>query len=184
MASLDSTITFTRELRPCYVNGAKALFHRWAEYKHIVEPSALKGGHNGGEIAFIKGIVEYEGGQIDEVSPREIHFYDDKINIYAFRPDKDAVFDLRNEIDRLKLRISHLLKSDIIREFDAKDRRTQEYKKDVSKFDEEFKKYKEAFEILSKCTNCNTCIKSRDCKYIKWGDYVVYNCPHFKQGGA
>lgn len=134
------------EYRPCYVKGQKALFHRWTENRTIIEPSALKGGHSGGEIAFTKGIIEYEGGQVAEVSPCEICFYDNTIDEYAFRPDKDTVFDLRNQIDRLNLRISHLLKSDTIREFDAKDRQTRQYKKDVTKFDEEFKKYKEAFE--------------------------------------
>lgn len=65
---------------------------------------------------------------------------------FAFLPDKDTVSDLKKEIESLTYRISHLLKSDTIREFDAKDRRTGQYKKDVTKFDEEFKKYKEAYE--------------------------------------
>ena len=37
-------------LRPCKVNGKKALFHTWSNKSQIVPPSALMGGDNGGVL--------------------------------------------------------------------------------------------------------------------------------------
>ncbi len=60
---------------------------------------------------------------------------------------KDENYHLRGYSDSIVKRKQHLFQSEIIRQFDEIDRRTYQYKKDVSKFDEEFKRYKEAFEL-------------------------------------
>ena len=44
------------ELRPCKVNGKKALFHTWSNKSKIVDPSPLMGGHNGGVLKWTVGI--------------------------------------------------------------------------------------------------------------------------------
>ncbi len=36
------------ELRPCLINGKKALFHNWSNKSQIVDPSPFVGGHQGG----------------------------------------------------------------------------------------------------------------------------------------
>lgn len=85
MAAHNNTITITgAEYRPCYVDGKKALFHRWVDCRKIVEPSVLKGGHGGGVIARTFGIVEYADGTVAEVAPSTIRFDDDKLSDYAF----------------------------------------------------------------------------------------------------
>lgn len=61
---------------------------------------------------------------------------------------KDENYHLRGYSDSIVKRMQHLFKSETIRQFDEIDRRTYQYKKDVSKFDEEFKRYKEAFEKM------------------------------------
>lgn len=187
MADIGATITLqTAEYRACYVNGEKALFHRWTENRQIIEPSAHKGGHSGGVISFTRAIVEFESGNIAEVLPRDICFADNIFDEYAFIPNEARKESKRDEFEMLKKenesitkRISHLLKSDTIRRFDAVDRITSEYKEDVLKFDEEFKKYKEAFEILSECTSCNECKYFPSCGFFGCNDAVAYNCPHF-----
>lgn len=64
------------ELRPCYVKGVKALFHKWVKSTDVLMHP------------FTKGIVEYEDGSIDMVSPYSIKFCDNKLNEYAF-PERE-----------------------------------------------------------------------------------------------
>lgn len=72
MASLN----LNPKLRPCYVDGKKALFHCWFNVSQIVEPSFLVGGHNGGVLYDILGLVEDENGHMMKVYPRDIQFLD------------------------------------------------------------------------------------------------------------
>ena len=76
MAGLDGVLEIRGMLRPCLVNGRKALFHRWMERRWLVDASPLQGGHPGGLCAMTMALVEDERGQIREVYPREVHFLD------------------------------------------------------------------------------------------------------------
>ena len=67
------------ELRPCIVTGQKALFHRWADYSHIIPPSPQNGGHSGGEFRGTLGIIEREDGTIHKAYPDEIRFIDGEV---------------------------------------------------------------------------------------------------------
>ena len=70
MASLDGTLTITNsEYRPCVVDEKRAM---------LVDASPLRGGHPGGQYWITLGIVEYEDGSMDEISPRKIRFLDSK----------------------------------------------------------------------------------------------------------
>ena len=60
--------------RHCEVNGIKAFFHCWEQYSQIVEPAILKGGHSGGQISMVFGIVEFEDGSVNRIHPHEIKF--------------------------------------------------------------------------------------------------------------
>ena len=53
--------------RPCFVDGKKALFHRWTAYNVI-------------DYA----IVEYEDGTVDIVHPQSIRFLPGKFDEYNF----------------------------------------------------------------------------------------------------
>lgn len=64
----------TIDYRPCYVNGKKALFHKWTN----------------NDIGCARGIIEYEDGTIDIVVPYEIKFCDYKLNEYAFRENNNV----------------------------------------------------------------------------------------------
>lgn len=80
-----SKINIEKELRPCLVNGkVKALFHTWEQHSEVIAPSVMVGGHNGGEIKVLFGIVEDEKGQVARVNPTSIRFLDNKIQGYCF----------------------------------------------------------------------------------------------------
>lgn len=79
MAGLDGTITIeSSEYRPCMVEGKKALFHKWEDKSEVVRPSAIRGGHNGGELRATFAIIEYEDGSIAEVFPHKLKFLNSK----------------------------------------------------------------------------------------------------------
>lgn len=75
------------ELRPCKVNGKKALFHTWSNKSQIVDPSPLMGGHNGGVLKYTVGIIEFENGTVEECLPNVIQFLDNKLNNYCFNEE-------------------------------------------------------------------------------------------------
>ena len=72
MTALNSEIKITNKLRPCLINGQKALFHRWADTTDILLNQSTK------------GIVEYENGQVRCVLPFEIKFLPLNFNEYCF----------------------------------------------------------------------------------------------------
>lgn len=68
--------------RPCFVNGEKALFHRWSDYSQVVAESLLKGGHPAGVVKATVGIVEFEDGTVKKVDPSMIKFVESKVKEY------------------------------------------------------------------------------------------------------
>lgn len=69
-----------QQLRLCKVlsvEGQLGYFHCWEQYSTVIEPSPLIGGHPGGTISQVYGIVEFPDG-IHKVIPTDIVFCDDK----------------------------------------------------------------------------------------------------------
>lgn len=73
MASLNNEIIIKSELRPCFVKDKKALFHKWVHTENLLGQE------------FEVGIVEYENGQVEEVTSNNIKFCDNKLREYIFR---------------------------------------------------------------------------------------------------
>lgn len=74
MANLEVPIKIpTRE---CTVDGKRGYFHTWAQYSQIIPPSPMVGGHSGGVVAEVLGIVEFAGG-VKFVNPCDIKFTDE-----------------------------------------------------------------------------------------------------------
>ena len=77
-------------LRPCVLTNYgdeskyKALFHCWIPYSNVIPPSNLRGGHNGGQVSDVYGLVELEDGSVEIVSPKSIRFLDSPFNDYAW----------------------------------------------------------------------------------------------------
>lgn len=73
---MGNKIEFVSQLRPCYVDGTKALFHGWSQNSRVVEPSLMIGGGPGGTVAYTLGIVEFGDGTVEQVFPERIKFTD------------------------------------------------------------------------------------------------------------
>lgn len=82
---MNSSIVIKAEKRPCYVEGKKAIFHKWSERAAAINESPMIGGHHGGFIKWTAGIVEYEDGTVDEVDPGKIRFADGAIQDIAWK---------------------------------------------------------------------------------------------------
>lgn len=77
MASIGgATFTIEKVLRPCLVDGKRALWHEWTTRREIVPPSIMAGGHGGGQISATFALVEYEDGTAAEVYPSRVRFLD------------------------------------------------------------------------------------------------------------
>lgn len=106
MASFN--VEFKQDLRPCYVDGEKALFHRWEEKENVVFKAKSTAFHNVffshleevkkiyeqkgivpnyvdiDKVKTTLAIIEYENGEIAEVDPTMIRFIDDVFKEYCF----------------------------------------------------------------------------------------------------
>lgn len=72
MASFNC-IDVKQELRPCFINGKKALFHLWIrKYDFIMKTE------------YIAGLVEFADGTVEEILANKIRFCDYKIREYSF----------------------------------------------------------------------------------------------------
>lgn len=104
MAQLTSEFVIKKELRPCIVNGKKALFHTWTEKEELIFKAArymtavdLKDAKATFEYFGIVphdlitekqkatfALVEYEDGRIAEVKPTDVRFIDNAHRDYDF----------------------------------------------------------------------------------------------------
>ena len=85
-------ITQEIEYRPCYVNGRKALFHRWVNSARPALPKGQEPAENSRYFQFraTHGLVEYEDGTLDTVWPQAIKFADHgRFQDYAWEPAEE-----------------------------------------------------------------------------------------------
>lgn len=80
MAGLNCEIGW--KLRLCEVNGELGQFHIWEQWSNVVDASLLRGGHPGGQIGQVYGIVEFKDG-IRRIDPAKIKFCDEENTILA-----------------------------------------------------------------------------------------------------
>jgi len=66
-------------LRPCVLTR-----YGWIHYSDVIPPSNVIGGHNGGQVSDVYGLVELEDGSVEIVSPKSIRFLDSPFNDYAW----------------------------------------------------------------------------------------------------
>lgn len=84
MAGLDGVLEVRGLLRPCMVDGKKALFHRMYTHNYVIAPSPMLGGPPGGQLSFNLAVVEYENGELGEVPATKIKFLDTKQQMADF----------------------------------------------------------------------------------------------------
>ena len=78
MAALDGKVIMsTCEMRPCWVNGRRAIFHRWTDSARPVKPRDRDEDTDERLQKWsVHGIVEYEDGTVDREWPSAIRFAD------------------------------------------------------------------------------------------------------------
>lgn len=69
-------MTIEHELRLCEVEGELGYFHCWEHCSKPIPPSAMKGGHPGGQLSQVYGIVEFKD-KVQRVHPYDIKFCDE-----------------------------------------------------------------------------------------------------------
>lgn len=75
MAGLNCEIRW--ETRLCEVDGELGYFHCWEHWSNVIDASPLRGGHPGGQIGQVYGIVEFTDG-VRRVDPSKIKFCDEE----------------------------------------------------------------------------------------------------------
>lgn len=80
MAGLNCEIKW--ETRLCEVNGEPGYFHCWEHWSNVIDASPLRGGHPGGQIGQVYGIVEFKDG-IRRIDPAKIKFCDEENALLA-----------------------------------------------------------------------------------------------------
>lgn len=63
-------------MRLCKVHEEFGYFHTWEHWSNVVNASLLQGGHPGGQISQVYGIVEFED-RVQRVDPSRIEFCDE-----------------------------------------------------------------------------------------------------------
>lgn len=74
MSGLNMEIRW--ETRLCEINGELGYFHTWEHWSNVVDASLLRGGHPGGQVGQVYGIVEFKDG-VRRVDPSKIKFCDE-----------------------------------------------------------------------------------------------------------
>ena len=76
MAACDFTITRKDERRPCWVDGRRAMFHRWTDSARPVKPWGTEDDETVDrfQVHNVHGLVEYEDGTVARVWPNTIQF--------------------------------------------------------------------------------------------------------------
>lgn len=78
------------ERRPCWVDGKKGIFHQWINRAQVAPPSMMVGGHGGGQLWDVFGLVEMEDGRMKEVYPTKIIFADGgDFSDFTFKPQEE-----------------------------------------------------------------------------------------------
>lgn len=81
-------------VRPCYVGGRRALFHRWIDSAHPVTPIGVPEDENTTRFQFwsVRALVEYEDGTLARAWPSEIVFADGSVfSSYKWEELTDAI---------------------------------------------------------------------------------------------
>lgn len=74
---MDLEMIVKQERRLCTVKGETGYFHIWEQQSKLIPPSPMVGGHSGGTVSYILGIVEFKDG-VRRVDPTEIKFCDEE----------------------------------------------------------------------------------------------------------
>lgn len=75
MTYRDPRVTVEWATRLCEVDGKYGYFHTWEQRSDVIDASPFKGGHPGGQVSQVYGLVEFPDG-IERIDPTHIKFCD------------------------------------------------------------------------------------------------------------
>lgn len=80
MATINNAIMITPHTRPCWVDGRRAIFHRWTDSARPVKPRGMEDDETAEhfQLHSIHALVEYEDGTVERVWPNTVHFADSR----------------------------------------------------------------------------------------------------------
>ncbi len=90
MAGLNCEIKW--ETRLCEVNGELGYFHCWEHWSNVIDASPLRGGHPGGQIGQVYGVVEFSG-EVRRVDPSKIRFKDETNDVLRMMNEQRRSFN-------------------------------------------------------------------------------------------
>ncbi len=78
MAQQFAEIEITAKTRPCWVNGRRAIFHRWTDNARPAKARAQENDPEAGyfQLYSVHALVEFEDGKMVRVWPNEVRFAD------------------------------------------------------------------------------------------------------------
>lgn len=77
MTKTDFEIKSERRLCKVAPNDEYGYFHCWEHYMEPLPPALTMGGHKGGQLSYVRGVVETESG-VRLVHPAAIQFVDEE----------------------------------------------------------------------------------------------------------
>jgi hypothetical protein len=80
MATMNNEFIFKQHTRPCWVDGRRAIFHRWTDSARPVKPRGMEEDETADrfQIHSVHALVEYEDGTVERVWPNTVRFADSK----------------------------------------------------------------------------------------------------------
>lgn len=100
MAGLNCEIRW--ETRLCEVDGELGYFHCWEHWSNVIDASPLRGGHPGGQIGQVYGIVEFKDG-VRRIDPAKIKFCDDENAILVWRRWRNTIAPVNRRVSNESL---------------------------------------------------------------------------------
>lgn len=97
MAGLNCEVGWKTRL--CEVNGELGYFHCWEHWSNVIGTSLLRGGHPGGQVGQVYGIVEFSG-EVRRVDPSKIRFKDETNDVLRMMNEQCRSFNDKETSER------------------------------------------------------------------------------------
>lgn len=80
MAAFNTDIQIKHQTRPCWVDGRRAMFHRWTDSARPVKPRGMEDTDTTDrfQVHSVHALVEYEDGTMERVWPNTVQFADSR----------------------------------------------------------------------------------------------------------
>lgn len=98
MATINNHIQIQHETRPCWVDGRRAMFHRWTDSARPVKPRGMEDDETADryQLHSVHALVEFEDGTVERVWPNTVQFVPDPLDWHPaawehYEKERDAL---------------------------------------------------------------------------------------------